>query len=77
MSIVDGTTSELRCGIHDFTTTNLDDWHKHLKGEGHYSVGSGNCAVCGEEYAFTLEDKVPTSQVMRGVIVHPECMGGK
>jgi hypothetical protein len=76
MSMIDGTTSELKCGIHDFVTTNLAEWHKHVKEPGHYSVGTGNCAVCGEEYAFTLEDKVPAAMVMRGLIIHPECRGG-
>lgn len=75
MSVIDGTTSELKCGIHNYMTTNLDEWHKHIKEPGHYGVGAGNCIVCGEEYAFTAEDKVPAWHAARGIVMHPECRG--
>ena len=75
MSIIDGTTSELKCGIHDFVTTNLDEWHKHLRAPGHFSIGTSNCAVCGEEYAYTEDDKIPAMMAIRGLAMHPECRG--
>ena len=76
MSFVDGTTSELRCGTHGFVTTNLDEWHRHLREPGHYAVGSLNCVVCGEEFAFTTEDKVPAWSALKGLVMHPGCRGG-
>jgi hypothetical protein len=66
-------TSELKCYTHDFTTRDLLKWKAHQSGPGHYSVGSGNCRICGEEYAFTLDDLVPTADVMNGDLAHPEC----
>jgi hypothetical protein len=77
MSMIDGTTSELKCSIHEkeFVTTNLEEWHRHIRQPGHYAVGSANCAVCGEEYAFTVEDKVSAYQAIRGLVMHPECRG--
>jgi hypothetical protein len=77
MSIIDGTTSELICGIHDYKTRNLKEWHEHVRGAGHYAVGSSNCPMCGEEYAYTEEDKVPAWAGIKALAIHPECRGDR
>jgi hypothetical protein len=72
--IVDGTTSTLHCGLHDFKTESIDEWHQHLVEEqGHYGVGHVICNLCGKPYHFTAEDKVPAVLATKGIAAHPEC----
>jgi hypothetical protein len=73
MSIVDGTTSRLHCGVHDFSTENPIEFERHLLEEAHYDSGYTPCAICGQRFDFTLEDKVSAFAVRKNMASHPEC----
>jgi hypothetical protein len=74
-SAVDGTTTVLKCGIHEFETEDQEEFNQHMhKEDGHYEHGRTSCMICGQQYHFKAEDKtVQTKHVKRGIAMHPEC----
>jgi hypothetical protein len=72
VSAVDGSTTELDCGIHNFKTTDLAKFNEHIHESGHFDVGTAPCMICGKpktEYEY----KHKTQHVKRGIVMHDDC----
>lgn len=75
VGIREGTSSIMACGIHNFATSSTQEWEQHLREPGHFSIGFAPCALCGEQFTFGIEDRIPTILVMKGLATHQECVG--
>lgn len=65
----------MNCGIHDFTTTSIAEWEKHIREPGHFAIGRVPCALCGEPFRINKEDKIPSILASKGLATHDECAG--
>lgn len=74
-NIREGLTSQMNCGIHDFTTTDIKEWEKHIREPGHFATGFAPCALCGERFKLTKEDRIPAVLALKGLATHNECVG--
>jgi hypothetical protein len=73
-SVVDGTTTTLKCGVPEFESEDKEAFDKHMHEEaGHYDNGYAPCMICGQPFHFTVDHKVETKHVKRGIAMHPEC----
>lgn len=72
VSAVDGTTTELDCGIHNFKTKDLKAFNEHMHEAEHFDIGTAPCMICGKprtEYEY----KIPSKHVKKGYVMHPQC----
>jgi len=73
--IVDGTTTTLKCSIHNFETADPAAYEEHMrKEEGHYVSGYTVCFVCGKQIDLNPEDRsIQYKHVALGKAMHPAC----